>query len=67
MLPKIEQLRSAVVKRGLDVAIQVDGGINANTIGKVAQAGANIFVAGSAIFGTKDYAKTITELRQRAG
>ena len=67
VLPKIEQLRKTIVARSLDVAIEVDGGINAQTIGKTAQAGANIFVAGSAIFGTDDYGKTITELRERAG
>lgn len=66
-LPKIEQLRETILARGLDVAIEVDGGVNAHTIESTAQAGANIFVAGSAVFGTDDYEKTISELRRMAG
>ena len=66
-LPKIERLRKTIVERGLEIAIEVDGGINAQTIGSVAKAGANVFVAGSAVFGTDNYGKTITELHQRAG
>jgi ribulose-phosphate 3-epimerase len=66
-LPKIEQLRTTIVDRGLEVAIEVDGGVNPETIEKVSQAGANIFVAGSAVFGTDDYGETIADLRRRAG
>ena len=66
-LPKIEQLRETILARGLDVAIEVDGGVNAHTIESTAQAGATIFVAGSAVFGTDDYEKTISELRRMAG
>jgi len=65
-LPKITRLRTTILKQGLDVAVEVDGGINKETIAKAAQAGANVFVAGSAVFGTDDYGKTIAELRQNA-
>lgn len=66
MLPKIRALRSVVQDRGLDVRIEVDGGIAPDTIGEAARAGADTFVAGSAIFGSGDYASTIDDLRQKA-
>jgi ribulose-phosphate 3-epimerase len=56
MLPKIERLRQICVKRGLHPIIEVDGGENATTAGRAATAGATAIVAGSAIFGTLDYA-----------
>jgi ribulose-phosphate 3-epimerase len=52
-------------KRKLEVEIEVDGGINAETIHQVSAAGAEVFVAGSAIFYSKDYAATIRELREK--
>lgn len=63
VLPKIEKLRGIILKRGLETDIQVDGGVNAETIGDVSSAGANIFVAGSAIFNTDDYNEAIRVLR----
>jgi ribulose-phosphate 3-epimerase len=63
VLPKIEKLRGMILKRGLETDIQVDGGVNAETIGDVSSAGANIFVAGSAIFNTDDYNEAIRVLR----
>lgn len=60
-LEKVRKIRA--LKPGLD--IQVDGGITPETIGKVAEAGANVFVAGSAIFGREDRAKAVEELRAR--
>jgi len=66
VLPKIRRLRELIVDRGIEVEIEVDGGINLNNIGEVAKAGGNIFVAGSAVFTTEDYGKTIGELRRRA-
>ena len=51
---------------GLNVAIEVDGGISASTIAAVAEAGANIFVAGSAIYNSDNYQQTIATLRQQA-
>lgn len=62
-LPKIEKLREMIIKRGLNTDIEVDGGVNAGTIGDISSAGANIFVAGSAIFNTDDYREAIKALR----
>ena len=50
--------------RGLEVGIEVDGGVSPATIEDVAGAGANIFVAGSAVFGQQDYAKVINEMKE---
>jgi ribulose-phosphate 3-epimerase len=50
---------------GSEALIQVDGGVNPATIADVAGAGCDVFVAGSAIFGTEDYASTIADLRER--
>jgi ribulose-phosphate 3-epimerase len=66
VLPKISQIRRWIDERELDVELEVDGGIGPGTIGRVARAGANAFVAGSAIFGKPDYAATIAELRKEA-
>lgn len=65
VIPKLKKLREMVEKAGLDIDIEVDGGINSETIGRVASAGANVFVAGSAVFYTKDYTKTIQLMRER--
>ncbi|HJX34036.1 MAG TPA: ribulose-phosphate 3-epimerase [Desulfatiglandales bacterium] len=65
VVPKIERLREMIQQRGLNTEIEVDGGINLDTIGLVSAAGANIFVAGSAIFHSKDYSKTIRMMRDR--
>lgn len=65
VIPKIERLRRMILERGLQTAIEVDGGIGPATIGRVAAAGADVFVAGSAIFGTDDYAGTIRLMRAR--
>jgi ribulose-phosphate 3-epimerase len=62
-LAKIRQLKKMIDDRGLQVAIEVDGGVSPKTIGPIAAAGANIFVAGSAVFGQSDYAKVIAELK----
>ncbi len=62
-LDKIKSLREMLVVRGLSPLIQVDGGVNANTLKKLDQAGTDAFVAGSAIFGSKDYAETIAGFR----
>ena len=65
MLPKIRRLREMIDQRHLSVDIEVDGGIGVDNIKDVAQAGAEIFVAGQAIFGSGDYRKTIQEMRER--
>jgi len=60
---KVRRLRAMADARGQPLEIQVDGGIKASTMGEVAAAGANVFVAGTAIFGQPDYAGAIAELR----
>lgn len=62
-LTKIRQLKKMIDDRGLQVGIEVDGGVSPKTIGPIAAAGANIFVAGSAVFGQDDYKKVIAELK----
>jgi ribulose-phosphate 3-epimerase len=64
-LDKIRQLRELITKRGLDVDIEVDGGVKLDNVAEVVAAGANVIVSGSGVFGTKDYAKTIDEMRKR--
>jgi ribulose-phosphate 3-epimerase len=63
MLPKIRKLRALCDARGLDPVIEVDGGQSCRHAGEVVAAGANAIVAGSAIFGTKDYAAAIAAIR----
>jgi ribulose-phosphate 3-epimerase len=64
-LERIHRLRRTIDRRGLDTLIEVDGGVNAETIASIASAGADVFVAGSAIFGSRDYGRTISALRRR--
>jgi ribulose-phosphate 3-epimerase len=66
MLAKIGTLRGWIEADGLDVAIEVDGGIGPETIGRAANAGARVFVAGTAIFGGEDYAAAVSGLRRAA-
>ncbi len=63
-LEKIKQAKQAIRSRGLATLIQVDGGVNLSNIAAIAEAGADVFVAGSAIFTTDDYKKTIASLRR---
>jgi len=65
VIPKIRQLKEMIDKRGLKTEIEVDGGIGPETIHQVSSAGADVFVAGSAIFYSDDYEKTIQLMRQR--
>jgi ribulose-phosphate 3-epimerase len=65
-LEKIWQLRQRIDTLGLETGIEVDGGISRDTIHDVAEAGANIFVAGSAVYGSDDYQSTMSELRDLA-
>jgi len=62
-LRKIEQARKLIDQTGRDIRLEVDGGIKADNIARVASAGADTFVAGSAIFGAKDYAGVISAMR----
>ncbi len=64
MLPKIEKIRGWIEKRGLDIDLQVDGGVTKNNIGRAASAGANVFVAGTSVFGEDDRKLAIEGLRQ---
>ena len=66
MMPKITALRRECERRGLDMDIQVDGGISPETVETAAKAGANVLVAGSAIFGSDDPKETISLLRSKA-
>lgn len=66
MLPKIEILRGWIEERELEVALEVDGGIGEETIAGAARAGADVFVAGTAIFGAPAYEPAIAALRKRA-
>lgn len=66
-LRKIEQARQRIEACGKDIRLEVDGGIKADNIRRVADAGADTFVAGSAIFGQSDYHKTIAQMRAALG
>ncbi len=65
-LAKIWELRQRIDAMELNVGIEVDGGVNSSSISDVAEAGANIFVAGSAIYNSDDYAETIADLKAKA-
>ena len=65
-MEKVKTLRNEISRRGLDVDIQVDGGINNSTVEIAAAAGANVLVAGSAVFGADDASKAISDLRSLA-
>jgi ribulose-phosphate 3-epimerase len=65
VLPKITEVRRRIKASGREVWLEVDGGVKIDNIGEIARAGADTFVAGSAIFGSKDYAATIREMRAR--
>jgi ribulose-phosphate 3-epimerase len=65
VLPKVRRLKEMIHQRGLKTEIEVDGGINPQTIQQVSAAGAEVFVAGSAIFHSEDYGETIKVMRER--
>jgi ribulose-phosphate 3-epimerase len=64
---KLRTVRSELDRRGLDLEVEVDGGIKIDNIGAVAAAGANVFVSGSGIFGHGDYHEIITRMRRAIG
>ena len=66
MMPKVRKVRDEITKRKLDIDIQVDGGVSLKTVETCAKNGANVLVAGSAIFGAPDRKAMISELRARA-
>lgn len=65
MLPKIRRTREAIDGSGINVALQVDGGITEETIERAAEAGANVFVAGSAVYGKASPEEAINSLRNK--
>jgi len=67
VLDKIAEVRKLIDASGRDVRLEVDGGIKVDNIGAIAAAGADTFVAGSAIFGSADYRETISRMRANAG
>ncbi|UCM86779.1 ribulose-phosphate 3-epimerase [Streptomyces marincola] len=66
MLPKIRRTRQLIDRHGLPLWLQVDGGVSASTIERCAEAGADVFVAGSAVYGADDPAAAVAALREQA-
>ncbi|MFB7908419.1 ribulose-phosphate 3-epimerase [Kitasatospora sp. NPDC056076] len=66
MLPKIRRTRELIAKHDLELWLQVDGGVSATTIERCAEAGADVFVAGSAVYGAADPAEAVRSLRELA-
>jgi ribulose-phosphate 3-epimerase len=66
-LRKLREARERIDASGRDVRLEIDGGVKVDNIGAIARAGADMFVAGSAIFGSKDYAGTIKAMRKEIG
>ncbi|MGX5175372.1 ribulose-phosphate 3-epimerase [Aliikangiella sp. IMCC44653] len=64
-LTKLTQVRQLIEQSGYDIRLEVDGGVKTDNIGEIAAAGADAFVAGSAIFNANDYAQTISAMRQQ--
>jgi ribulose-phosphate 3-epimerase len=62
-LSKLKKTREMIAASGREIRLQIDGGVKVDNIGEIAAAGADTFVAGSAIFGSKDYRKTISDMR----
>jgi ribulose-phosphate 3-epimerase len=66
MMPKVKAIKDEIDRRGLDVSIQVDGGINEKTISLAAGSGADIFVSGNALFKAEDTAAEIEKFKALA-
>ena len=64
-LDKLREARKLIDDSGLEIRLEIDGGVKVDNIGEIAAAGADTFVAGSAIFGSDDYAATITAMRDQ--
>ncbi len=65
-IPKIQSLRAMLDRRGLEAELEVDGGVKPDNIARISHAGADVFVAGSAVFGSSDYKTTIDDLKRLA-
>jgi ribulose-phosphate 3-epimerase len=63
-LPKLRQARERITASGREIRLEIDGGVKVDNIAEIAAAGADSFVAGSAIFGSRDYRSTISAMRQ---
>lgn len=63
-LDKLREARKIIDQSGLDIRLEIDGGVKVDNIGEIAAAGADTFVAGSAIFGSDDYATTIAAMKE---
>jgi ribulose-phosphate 3-epimerase len=63
-LPKLREAKQRILASGRDIRLEIDGGIKVDNIAEVARAGADTFVSGSGIFGTKDYAATIAAMKR---
>lgn len=66
MMPKVREVREAVARHGGEIWVQVDGGVSASTIEQCAEAGADVFVAGSAVYGAESAADAVAQLRDLA-
>jgi len=66
-LDKLRRVRELIDRSGRSIRLEIDGGVKVDNIGAIAAAGADTFVAGSAIFGQKDYAKVIGEMKRAIG
>ena len=67
VMDKIKAARAMIDASGLEIRLEIDGGVTVNNIGTLAEAGVDTFVSGSAIFGTEDYAATIAKMRESIG
>jgi ribulose-phosphate 3-epimerase len=63
VLPKLSEARARIRASGRDIRLEIDGGVKVDNAARIAKAGADTFVAGSAIFGSSDYARTIEDMR----
>ena len=65
VLNKIKAIKARIRDVGMDIPIEVDGGVGIHNIAEIAEAGASMFVAGSAIFGQQDYKQVIDDMRHQ--
>ncbi len=66
-LKKIKDARRLIDSKGMKIELEIDGGVKIDNAGEISKAGADVFVAGSAVYGTKDYKDTIAKLRKAIG
>jgi ribulose-phosphate 3-epimerase len=66
VLPKVRRARQLITRHGLTLGLQVDGGVSTQTIARCAEAGAEVFVAGSAVYGADDPSQAVAGLRALA-